>query len=375
MSAPIRPRRIGFTLIELLVVIAIIAILIGLLLPAVQKVREAAARAKCQNNLKQLGLAAHNFESANGTLPPYQHTTALNLTAGGQGTFSSAASIQAVLLAYVEQANKFAQFDLNYDVNSDGAINGSTPVTPAIPAKTGANRGARVQDVPIYLCPSDGSTQVIDYGGGEGPYGRLNYYGSLGGSAVLRESGPMAGIFSTGPYPSGGRRLNGPTLLGVTDGLSNTALFSEVMRTNIVFNAGSGIRDNITVVRGSIPASPTPTDNDGRTLGMCADGSSWVSSIKYVGLQYYRAIPQMTVYTHTLPPNWHTLRTTGQQQYSCGDSNDLNRNHLAAASYHTGGVNLCMGDGSVRFARSSVDFNVWRNIGTRSGGEVNTNMD
>src|SRR5262249_30297304 len=109
-----RKSRWGFTLIELLVVIAIIAILIGLLLPAVQKVREAAARLKCANNLKQMGLAAHNFHDANGYLPPNHGTVAINGV-----TYSNDASPQALMLPYVEQSNKYNQFNFNYKTWND----------------------------------------------------------------------------------------------------------------------------------------------------------------------------------------------------------------------------------------------------------------
>jgi len=342
--------------------------LIGLLLPAVQKVREAASRLKCQNNLKQLGLAMHNYENTAGVFCPgvgpvpfLTGTLAAPIVSGEGNAGSSRATPQVLLLPYIEQASKLAQFYLDYDVNGS-AVN--TPATNT--------------DIPVFICPSDGSTQRF------GSAGRQSYFGNNGIVADQLDNTPaLAGIFNvtldmTSPKPAVGARnpdyrkvLSSVRILQVLDGTSNTVAFSEVMRSRDTNSStGSGIRDNMTVIlhtTGTASATAWNT-TDGTTIPTCQSGADWNSSIKYVGHQYYRNLPSNYLYTHTVPINWNKKVSSGTQKYSCGDAS-FARMHIAASSYHTGGVNACMADGSVRFFSDSIDFQLWRALGTRAGGE------
>ena len=347
MSPILGKARRGFTLIELLVVIAIIAILIGLLLPAVQKVRDAAARMQCSNNLKQIVLASHNFESANGTLPAGRGRRALPANDAG-----SQPSILATILSYMEQGNKYNLFNFDFDINGSSV-----------------NTAARNQDVKSYLCPSDSSSQTIDYGGGEGPYGRSNYFGNVG--ATTDRNNPLAtagGIFNgPSPIPAAPAVPRGRTIVSITDGTSNTVLFAEVRRgtkNRADFNKWD---DTSMVIAGSSGWNAT----DGRNIPACngvgLSGGTISSWGRYVGQQYYRDLFSTSIYTHTLPPNWNRKVQTNQK-YGCGL--DFDTIHLPASSYHTGGVNAGMSDGSIRFVRDSIDFVAWQSYGTASGGEV-----
>jgi prepilin-type N-terminal cleavage/methylation domain-containing protein/prepilin-type processing-associated H-X9-DG protein len=349
-----RLARPGFTLIELLVVIAIIAILIGLLLPAVQKVREAASRMQCTNNLKQFGLAAHNYANTHGWLPPTQHT--VSLPAPGTGTpttYSSGATLQALMLPYFEQANKYNQFNMNYNVNSDAPINSN------FPAMSGANANARVGDVPIFLCPSDGS------GAKTFNAGRLNYGGSLGGSSSYRGGTSLDGIFAM-PYPASPGVMRGYPITHIIDGTSNTAMFSEFLRGTYPAGTSSSTYNYTTSMIGGTYSGTSLTD--GRAVTECNGPAT--SKIHYVGQQYYRNLPQNFVYTHTLPINWNQLKAGGTgQKYICGNS-AFTAVHQSASSNHSGGANVCLADGSVRFFNESIDFATWQAIGSMSNRDI-----
>ncbi len=328
-------KRRGFTLIELLVVIAIIAILIALLVPAVQKVREAANRTQCINNLKQIGLGAHNFESTNKYLPAGQGKRS---TDGG----SSRPSILAQVLPYLEQSNKYNLFNFNFDVHSSAV-----------------NVAAQNQDAQIFLCPSEIS-QVFYF-----VVGRSSYFGSIGATADFREVGTGFSGYFNATDTLAGETPKGVRMVGVTDGTSNTAMFAEIIRGTLPWN-GSGF-DNTTSMNAANLAANTTLLRDGTAVPACQTGGA--ALIRYVGHQYHRALPQTNVYTHTLPINWNRKVASGQQRYACGDSSFV-RHHMPASSYHSGGANVCFGDGSVRFVSESVPLALWKAVGTIRGGET-----
>lgn len=322
-----RRNRPGFTLIELLVVIAIIAILIGLLLPAVQKVREAAARAKCQNNLKQIGLAMHNYESTNSTLPPGDAVT------GGSGTW------QHYILPYLEQQPLFGLY-VNLG-NSNGTGTPNYTATTYLGQPIGNLTVAQTK-LSILTCPSDPNSGAGKPQGGGVDFGFSNYAVNFGNTHRTQDKAgrnpftlAIRPNFAGAPFTY---RNSGTTPItvkfgGITDGLSNSLLAAELLQ-------GVSILPSITEFRGFAWFGP-----GGEFTTFTTPNSSNPDTIQFAN------------YCNNLPA----------QGLPCTQGADW---ALASRSKHTGGVNVVLGDGSVRFITNSINPQTWSLLGSTQDGLV-----
>jgi prepilin-type processing-associated H-X9-DG protein/prepilin-type N-terminal cleavage/methylation domain-containing protein len=373
----------GFTLIELLVVIAIIAVLISLLLPAVQSAREAARRAQCTNNLKQLGLAMHNYESSIGSFPwghgPYNNND--------WGAFP-------LLLGVFEQSPVFNAINF---ADTGRAVSKPSPENATVQYLT----------LNVLNCPSDDDQLQT-------PFGHASYAACFGATPAGFGLPSPDGLFgavggtSVRPIPTG----YGPDepivkIAAVTDGLSNTAAFSERVKgvgngNNTAYDGRNPSGTSVAVLTPTYPgnnavnpSNPTqpmldpsfdPTQAGARgglsppqyynQLCVASGGPQvmlrnqpiggpsppWGPSGSVGGYWWIAIMPYGTNYNHVMAPN----------TYSCidGTGGHLLSGAWTAGSRHPGGVNVCFGDGHVAFIKQSISLPVWWALGTKAGGEV-----
>jgi prepilin-type N-terminal cleavage/methylation domain-containing protein/prepilin-type processing-associated H-X9-DG protein len=305
-------RRPAFTLVELLVVIAIIAILIGLLLPAVQKVREAANRSKCTNNLKQLGLAVHHYHDARGEFP----AALLEVPNPGGTTNPTSHSWTPQVLPYIEQSALFAQyrFDLNWDQGANDAVGGPIRVS-----------------VPAFLCPSSVQDNrhayraVLDYAATTERNWPNPWVTPLEAPYVAQGDSEFIGVLGHTKVTNGVQRPVHRTFASIRDGSSNTFLLAECAGRNRRF------------VLGKEDPAATWTNGPWANPG---------SRLQIGGFD---------------PNNW----TSG---YGPCAVNCVNDKEIYA--FHTGGANVVMGDGGVRFLKSTTTLDVVLMMLTRDRGEI-----
>ena len=326
-NSTLRQRK-GFTLIELLVVIAIIAVLVSLLLPAVQSAREAARRTSCKNNLKQLGLALHNYADNYGALPPSFCVDGPDGTGGGEW------SVQARLLPFLEASNLYNEivFEASY----------TDPV----------NTGIAPMRVATYLCPSEDRDETRQKNGVAVHY-PLNY-GFNGGSWQVFN--PATGRGGDGAFFPNSKL----TFSAFPDGTSNTLAFGEVKAfTPYLRDGAAGPAE--------IPASANDISGFGGSFKTETGHTEWVDGRVH-----------QTGFTTAFGPNTQVRHLVGGVAYdvdytSCREDKSCNapvRAAVTARSYHQGIVNTCLMDGSVRSISENIDLGVWRNLGSRRDGNV-----
>jgi prepilin-type N-terminal cleavage/methylation domain-containing protein/prepilin-type processing-associated H-X9-DG protein len=368
-SSEARWRRVrGFTLIELLVVIAIIAVLIALLLPAVQSAREAARRAQCTNNLKQMGLALHNYHTSTNAFPgAYQQRDDVCRTPNGAW---GAWSPHTMMLPYLEQLQVYNS--CNFMIDNRGAGTGEN-----------INETALESRLDVFLCPSSSkSTAQGDFGIRNA---LCNYFGSVGACVQYEGFGsPEGGSQPPGLFfLVGSRELKQVELsIGVSDvkdGTANTIAFGE-WYTGDNNDCKLSTTDVVNHVRwpGGPKTMPNGQVNFLKWISLCAaagpatiatcDGNSWKRNMSLIGVDWQQGMFDYTLGNTLLAPN--------PQYPNCractwdGDFDCTNGVMLNMSSGHPGGANACMGDGSVHFIKNSTQMTIMWALGSRANGEV-----
>jgi prepilin-type N-terminal cleavage/methylation domain-containing protein/prepilin-type processing-associated H-X9-DG protein len=330
--------RRGFTLIELLVVISIIAVLIALLLPAVQAAREAARRAQCTNNLKQLGIALHNYHSATNSLPWG------SFYAGGWSDVSP----HVMILPHLEQSQIYNAINFSLYFSSAGMANPSGVI------QTTAWRAT----ISAFQCPSDTDRLT-------NAECHTNYMANTGSDAsAINNLNARSGPFQPQVNRGTGQYNKPASFATIIDGLSNTAMFSEVVK-------GIGTSNNAQLDNLKPSGTATVLTGGGSGGGSLNDFTLCTAKPPTVianaasgtptGSWYFVAQPSMSLYGHAMPPNTWSCAYTAMRDYDAS---------VTASSRHPGVVNVLMCDGGVKAVKSTVAKEVWWGVGTKSGAEV-----
>jgi prepilin-type N-terminal cleavage/methylation domain-containing protein/prepilin-type processing-associated H-X9-DG protein len=374
-------RTRGFTLIELLVVIAIIAVLIGLLLPAVQAAREAARRAQCVNNLKQIALASLNYLDTYGTLPssslypcgaaPTQTTSGGASTDNGHSAcYSWGISAHVSVLQFIEQGTLWNAYNVQMGVlGSYPAANG--------PIRWWANTTVFLMTkINTYMCPSDAPELASAAGDSNVSFSNpplTNYVGNLGGPMLLGGyTGPLVPYISpqTANLFSFTSSMGPRTTASISDGTTNTALWSErVTGSNVMYPVGSGQkRKRMLYATNAKLTSPATPATVLKFMSICNGlPASTLPQDGEQGIQWQATFPgyiNWNCYNHVGPPNSTECANTGS-----GIANDI-YGSSPPSSFHSGGVNVAFCDGSVHFVKDSISYMPWWGLGTINGGEV-----